>query len=184
MIETVGVVGLGNMGGAIAANLVKSGFTVVGYDVDQAMTDDAEENGVDVKGNITEIAQAAQVIILSLASSTALRDVTNELSESGNPEHIVIESGTFSLDDKVAAQTRLADVGMVTLDCPVSGTGQQARAGDIMVFASGDEESVKQCLPIIAGFSRSQKYCGEFGNGSRMKYVANHLIAINFYPGP
>ena len=60
------------------------------------------------------------------------------------------------------------------LRCPVCG-----KSGDLSVFTSGDEAAVARCLPAIEAFSRENTYCGEFGNGSRMKFVANHLVTVH-----
>ncbi|MBT3765095.1 MAG: NAD(P)-dependent oxidoreductase [Rhodospirillaceae bacterium] len=179
MTNTIGIIGLGNMGGAISTNLVKSGFAVAGFDIDAGMIARAQSNGVDVKFSATEVANLAKIIILSLASPAALHAVTTELAEAGNKEAILVETGTLTIDDKEAARDRLAAAGITLLDCPLSGTGHQARTGDLVVFTSGDEDAVNKCMPMFAGFSRSQKYCGEFGNGIRMKIVANHLIAVH-----
>src|SRR5258707_15322066 len=65
------------------------------------------------------------------------------------------------------------------LDCPVSGTGAQAVRKDLVVFASGDEPVFESCREVLAGMSRAQKYVGAFGNGSRMKFIANHLVTIH-----
>ena len=65
------------------------------------------------------------------------------------------------------------------LDCPVSGTGSQAATGDLVIYASGDPKSVAKLKPMFTGFSRKMYDVGVFGNGSRMKYVANLLVAIN-----
>ena len=65
------------------------------------------------------------------------------------------------------------------LDCPVSGTGSQARTGDLVIYASGDSKAIGRIKPMFAGFSRKTYDVGEFGDGSRMKYVANLLVAIN-----
>ena len=65
------------------------------------------------------------------------------------------------------------------LDCPLSGTGAQARTGDLSVYASGDKAAYAKTVPVLKGFSRSQYYLGEFGNGSKMKFVANLLVAIH-----
>ena len=65
------------------------------------------------------------------------------------------------------------------LDCPVSGTGSQAATGDLVIYASGDSKAIAKIKPMFAGFSRKTYDVGAFGNGSRMKYVANLLVAIN-----
>src|SRR5258707_2545619 len=65
------------------------------------------------------------------------------------------------------------------LDCPVSGTGAQAARKDLVVFASGDETAFERCREVLVGISRGQRYVGAFGNGSRMKFIANHLVTIH-----
>src|SRR5260370_565010 len=73
----------------------------------------------------------------------------------------------------------LAAQGKILLDCPVSGTGAQAANKDLVVFASGDKAAFERCREVLAGMSRAQKYVGAFGNGSRMKFIANHLVTIH-----
>ena len=73
----------------------------------------------------------------------------------------------------------LAAHGIVMLDIPLSGTGEQAKHRDIVAFGSGDREAYEDCIPIVEGFCRSQHYLGEFGNGMKMKYIANQLVAIH-----
>jgi L-threonate 2-dehydrogenase len=65
------------------------------------------------------------------------------------------------------------------IDCPVSGTGSQAKVKDIVVYASGETAAIRKLRPLFAGFSRATHDLGAFGNGSRMKYVANLLVAIH-----
>ena len=92
---------------------------------------------------------------------------------------IVVEASTFALDDKLAAEKVLRKAGHTLLDCPVSGTGAQAAVKDLVIYASGDSKAIKKILPVFAGFSRQTHDLGAFGNGSKMKYVANLLVAIH-----
>jgi putative dehydrogenase len=92
---------------------------------------------------------------------------------------IVIETSTLPLEDKLLAREALAKKKVVLLDCPLSGTGAQARTGDLVVYGSGDKPAFSKVVPVLKGFARSQHYLGEFGNGSKMKYVANLLVAIH-----
>ena len=92
---------------------------------------------------------------------------------------MIVEASTFTLDDKEKAERALRKAGHVMLDCPVSGTGAQAKTGDLVVYASGDTKAIRKLRPLFAGFSRAMRDLGAFGNGSRMKYVANLLVAIN-----
>src|SRR5262249_13623327 len=92
---------------------------------------------------------------------------------------IIAECSTFTIEDKERAEKILAKGGHTMLDCPVSGTGAQARTGDLVIYASGDKRAIGKIKPVFAGFSRKTYDVGEFGNGSRMKYAANLLVAIN-----
>ncbi len=92
---------------------------------------------------------------------------------------MIVEASTFTIDDKARAQAVLHKAGHLLLDCPVSGTGAQARVKDLVVYASGGSAEIKRLRPMFAAFGRAVFDLGEFGNGSRMKYVANLLVAIH-----
>ncbi len=179
MANNVGVVGLGIMGGAMAGSLVRGGFPVVGYDISASALAAAAEAGVDTMGSAAAVAEQAELVILSLPAPAALLAVATEIAGSSADACVVMETGTFRIADKERARDILAEAGHTLLDCPLSGTGHQARTGDLSVFTSGPEEMVQECLPAIAAFARESKYCGAFGNGSRMKFVANHLITVH-----
>jgi 3-hydroxyisobutyrate dehydrogenase-like beta-hydroxyacid dehydrogenase len=91
----------------------------------------------------------------------------------------VIEASTMPLETKLSLRDGCARRGIVVLDCPISGTGAQAAARDISVYASGARAAVRQCADVFAGFARSMHYCGAFGNGTRLKFVANLLVTIH-----
>ena len=97
----------------------------------------------------------------------------------GGEGQIVIECSTLPLEAKEQAREALHARGKILLDCPVSRTGAQAARKDLVVFASGDEAAYRHCAAVFAGMSRAQKYLGAFGNGSKMKFVANHLVTIH-----
>lgn len=179
VLGPVGMVGLGNMGGAMAANLVGSGFDIIGTDpVTDARTALIEAGGTAVS-DLSELGKRCRHIILSLPSEAALHAVCNELAATAAPGTIVIETGTLPLSGKRKAHDLLAGCGITLLDCPLSGTGAQARNRDLAVYASGNTEAIRQCRPIIDGFSRVCYDLGEFGNGMKMKLVANLLVAIH-----
>ena len=176
---SIGIIGLGNMGGAIARNLNSAGFSVIGFDIDDTAIATASKLGTTIAENATAVVDQAEITLISLASPIALKSVTEELAGRKWRNRILVETGTFKLSDKLQAKLILEAANISLLDCPLSGTGHQARTGDLVVFTSGEESDVHKCSEIFSGFSREQKYCGEFGNGIRMKYIANHLIAIH-----
>ena len=172
-MKAVGVVGLGIMGSAMAASLLRSGFRVHGYDVlAERRAALKKAGGVPCK-SVAEVSSKAKIIITSLPSAAALHKVSRQL------KGIVIETSTLPIADKVKAEFVLGKRKSILLDCPLSGTGAQARTGDLVVYGSGDKAVFKRILPVLKGFSRAQYFVGKFGNGSRMKFVANLLVAIH-----
>ena len=179
MPVTVGMIGLGIMGSAMAGNLVKAGFPVVGYDIlPEPRRRLAAQGGIAARSNV-EVARRARVAVTALPSSAALESVVEDLVRAQPKELIVVEASTLPLDVKEAARRRLRGVGATMLDCPLSGTGAQARTKDLSVYASGSRQAYTACVPVFEGFARAHYYIGEFGTGSKMKYVANLLVAIH-----
>jgi putative dehydrogenase len=175
----VGVIGLGIMGGAFARNLAAGGWRVIGYDTDAKRRRELARAGVEIADGAAALATEVPVLITSLPHPQALHMTVNDIVAARLPRRIVIEAGTFALDDKLEAERALRAAGHVALDCPISGTGAQAKTKDLVVYASGDSKTIKRLRPLFAGFSRQAHDLGEYGNGSRMKYVANLLVAIH-----
>lgn len=175
----VGIIGLGIMGGAFARNLIADGWIVAGVDTDPARRKDMTKAGVSVSGSVKELVAETPMIVTSLPSPKALQAVVHEIAAAKARPLIVIEASTFALDDKLAAEKALRKAGHTMLDCPVSGTGAQAAVKDLVVYASGDAKAIARAMPVFAGFSRKTENLGAFGNGSKMKYVANLLVAIH-----
>jgi L-threonate 2-dehydrogenase len=176
---TVGVIGLGIMGGSFARNLAESGWRVLGFDTDPARRRALAKAGVEIMPDAATLARSAPVIITSLPSPQALDAVVAEITGAKLPSRVVVEASTFTLEDKMRAERALKKAGHVPLDCPISGTGAQAAVKDLVVYASGDKKTIARLKPMFLGFSRAVHDLGEFGNGSRMKYVANLLVAIH-----
>lgn len=176
---TVGVVGLGIMGGAFARNLVASGWRVIGYDPDPKARRAAARAGVTIAKDAQDLIATAPVIITSLPHPNALHQTVATIAAAKVKPRVLVEASTFKLDDKLKAEGMLRKAGHTMLDCPISGTGAQAKVKDIVVYASGDTRTIRKLKPLFAGFARGVHDLGAFGNGSRMKYVANLLVAIN-----
>jgi len=178
----VGMIGLGIMGSAISANLLKDGISIVGYDVAEEQVDILAGKGGKKAASPKEVADKTDIVITLLPSVTALDEVVwgkDGILASKHRGLIVVESGTLPLEDKLRAHEALDKAGMVMLDCTLSGTGAQAALKDLAVYGSGDRAAFDACVPVFKGFARSHYYLGEFGNGSKMKYVANLLVAIH-----
>ena len=175
----VGIVGLGIMGGAFARSLIADGWRVLGYDIDAGRRRALVKAGVEIAVGPRQLAGEAPTIIVSLPSPAALEETVKAIVDAHAPPRLIVETSTLALKDKLEAERALKKAGHRLLDCPVSGTGAQAKTRDIVVYASGDTKAIKRLRPLFAGFARAAHDLGAFGNGSRMKYVANLLVAIN-----
>lgn len=172
-MKTVGVIGLGIMGSAMSANLVKARWRVQGFDVLAARRSALRRAGGTPVPSVADV--TAPLVVTSLPSAEALHAVAREMAT----KCIVIETSTLPIEEKLAARKTLERKGITLLDCPLSGTGAQAKTKDLSVYGSGDRGAFRKVIPVLKGFSRAHYYLGEFGNGSKMKYVANLLVAIH-----
>jgi L-threonate 2-dehydrogenase len=179
MQRTIGVIGLGIMGGAFARNLLAAGWEVIGYDVAEQCCAQAQAAGVKVVADAAAVAAAAGDVITSLPTPGAVRTTAEEIATCAGGTRVVIEASTLALGDKLEVRRILAAAGHIALDCPISGTGTQAKVKDIVVYASGDTAQIARLQPLFLSFARQGQDLGEYGNGSKMKYIANHLVAIH-----
>src|SRR6266550_2114100 len=175
----IGIVGLGIMGSAIARNLIAAGHAVSGFDTDPVRLAGLAADGVVACGSAAEAAGGADFRLTSLPTIEALEATVANLVSSPQQGLIVAELSTMPIEVKQAAHDRLQAAGMTLLDCPLSGTGAQAVIRDLALYGSGDEAAFGRARPVFDGFARVSHYLGAFGNGSRMKFVANLLVAVH-----
>ncbi|MBC7468238.1 MAG: NAD(P)-dependent oxidoreductase [Ramlibacter sp.] len=173
------MIGLGIMGSAMSANLVKAGFKVFGYDPVAKARARLKTAGGTPCDSATDVARQSRFIVLSLPSEAALDEACAALIGGAGKGTVVAETSTLPEAAKLRAQALLARNGITLLDCPLSGTGAQALTRDLAVYASGDAAGIKQFAPVFEGFARARYDVGAFGNGMRMKLVANLLVAIH-----
>ena len=181
-VQMVGQVGLGIMGGAFAKHLLAAKFGVIGFDPDKKARAAHAARGGDIASSGAEVARQCKVLITSLPSIKACEAAffgKDGIAAGAGKGAVVIEASTMPLEVKHGIRERCAAHGITVLDCPISGTGAQAAAKDISVYASGDAAAVKRCDSVFKGFARSMHYCGDFGNGSKLKFIANLLVTIH-----
>lgn len=171
----IGIVGLGVMGSATGRHLQAAGHEVHGFDTDRQR---AQEFCGSAHASVANLASDVDLIVTWLPSPEALTGTVDGILASGATDLIVIEMGTLSLAVKHAARDRLAAVGIPMLDCPVSGTGQQAEDASLVIFGSGDAEIAEGLADTFAALG-TWRYLGEFGSGSIMKFIANLLVTVN-----
>lgn len=179
----MGVVGLGTMGGAMARHLLAAGYRVVGFDVAPDATRALADAGGEHVGGPAEVAARAGVVVLSLPSASAFADVVagpgGLTSAPAGGAGVVVETSTLPLEVKEQGRHQLADTGVVLLDCPISGTGAQMARRDAVFYLSGDDDAAAMVRPMLETLGAGVFALGAFGNGTRLKLVANHLVTIH-----
>ena len=179
MNKTIGIIGLGPMGGIIATNLLKKNFAIVGYDIKLECRRELEANGGSSVSSTTEVADEADVLITSLPGALALDTVMDDVLKSNRSNHVLIETSTLTLDQKLKAAKRLAPAGKTLLDCPISGTPPMLASMTASIYVSGDMELYERYLSVFEGFAATSFFAGPVGNGTRMKLLANYLVHVH-----
>jgi L-threonate 2-dehydrogenase len=178
----VGVIGLGIMGGTFARHLAEAGIDTSGYDLLPANLNSLASHGGHACLSARAVAEEAEIVLTSLPGAAALENAlfgAEGVMAAGRSGILVVETSTLSLDDKERSRSLLASAGIPMLDAPISGTGPQAQAKDITVFASGDRGEFERSRAILGYLARSVRYVGPFGAGSKLKYIANLLVAVH-----
>lgn len=182
MTKTVGFIGLGVLGSAMAPNIIKSGFEVTGFDVRAEAMAAMAAVGMKAGASPKDVAKKVDVIVTCLPSLEVLHNVfggEDGIDKADKPGQIVIETSTFPVAEKEKARDTLAAVGKVTLDCPVSGNRILAVKKQLTAFGSGDEAAYSEVEDIIGGFAHRKFYIGEFGSGMKMKFCGNILNLVH-----
>ena len=178
----IGVIGLGIMGSAMAQELIRHGHPVVGYDIDRGCVQRFKAMGGKPLASAAAVALRADAVITSLATSAALAATVDAMAgarwPAGRKPPLLIETSTLPLADKARTQEALRRIGMAVLDCPISGTARRMEQRAWTIYCSGSKAGYKQAVPILQAFTDSLPYVGAFGNGTKMKFAANHLVAI------
>lgn len=179
----VGVVGLGIMGGGMARLLLEAGYDVVGFDVAPAATSAFTGAGGTALGSPAEVAEGCDMVILSLPSIDAFREVVagaGGLTSASARARVVAETSTMPLELKEWARDELASRGVHLLDCTIVGTGAQMADRDAVFYTSGDDAAALSLAePVLADCGKGVFGLGAFGNGTRLKLVANLLVTVH-----
>ena len=180
--ERIGVIGLGIMGGAMAESLLKSGYTVTGFDVVSAAKQRLKAAGGKALANSTRVLEGSDVVLVSVATSAALAQVADQLCQApkrpAGQRALVVETSTLPIEDKQAFAAAMKRAGLDVMDCPISGTAVRMKDRAWTMFASGSKAAYKRVEPVLRVFTDNVPYVGAYGNGSKMKFAANHLVAI------
>ncbi len=174
-MTTIGFVGLGRMGGAMAAHLVGAGHQVLGVDLSAEARDAAESIGVEVLGSITDL--TVPVVMSSLPGDAQATEVyLGGLFEVLEPDSLCIDLSTIGVVTSQRIAATAGRAGHRFIDCPVSGTSVHARSGTLAVMAGGEAGDVEEARPLLGAFASSVHHVGPNGAGLEMKLITNRLL--------
>ncbi|QVK30782.1 NAD(P)-dependent oxidoreductase [Pseudomonas syringae] len=179
MTLKAGVIGLGNMGGGMAATLAGKGFDVSGFDLSQAALAQAESKGVKPVADRTQLIQSVDILILSLPKAEHVESVclgAGGINEVGRKGLIVVDTTTSTpeMSRKVAAE--LAKNGIAFIDAPVSGGPKGAATGTMSMVIGAEDADLARAMPVLKGMSGTRVHVGQCGAGNVAK-IANNMLA-------
>jgi 3-hydroxyisobutyrate dehydrogenase len=175
----IAFIGLGNMGGPMAANLVKSGHEVFGFDLAASVLKAAEESGVIPASHTSQAVKDAEIIITMLPQGKHVLTAWTDILQSAAQGTLVIDCSTIDVDSSRKAHEMAKAASCLSLDAPVSGGTGGATAGTLTFMAGGSEEAFAKAKPILEAMGKKIVHCGEAGAGQAAKICNNMILGIS-----
>jgi 3-hydroxyisobutyrate dehydrogenase len=178
-MTTIAFIGLGNMGGPMAANLVRAGHAVIGYDLVPASREAAEAEGARIAGSAAEAVREAEVVVTMLPAGKHVLSVWQEILPAAKPGALVIDSSTIDVESARKAHALAQERGCLSLDAPVSGGVGGAKAATLTFMCGGAEEAFAGAEPILSRMGKRVVHCGAAGAGQAAKICNNMILGIS-----
>ncbi len=178
-MSNIGFIGLGNMGGPMAANLVKSGERVLGFDVVEAPRRASAGDGVQIVATARGCVENADVVISMLPGGEQVLSVWNDILPVANQGALFIDCSTIDVASARKAHILAAARGIATLDAPVSGGVGGAKAATLTFMVGGSTHAFERGKPVLERMGKRVVHCGEAGNGQVAKICNNMILGIS-----
>ncbi len=175
----IGFIGLGNMGGPMAANLVKAGHAVAGFDLSAAALDAARASGATVAASASEAASGAEAVFTMLPAGRHVLAVWGELVPLAAPGALFVDCSTIDVESARAAHALAADAGLPSVDAPVSGGVGGAVAATLTFMAGGEPDAFARAEPLLQSMGRKIVHCGAGGAGQAAKICNNMILGVS-----
>jgi 3-hydroxyisobutyrate dehydrogenase len=177
-MTTVAFLGLGHMGGPMAANLVAAGHAVRGFDPVPAAKEVAASKGAQIFDSPAQAVEEAEVVITSLPNGAVVKAVYAEALPAGRQGTLFIDTSTISVDDAREIHAQATERGLAQLDAPVSGGVKGATAGTLAFMVGGEDEAVERARPVLEPLAGKIIHCGASGTGQAAKLCNNMVLAV------
>ncbi len=178
-MPNIGFIGLGNMGAPMAANLVKSGERVLGFDLVAALRDSAAGDGVQIVGSARACAENADVVVTMLPAGEHVLSVWHDILPAARQGALFIDCSTIDVASARQAHALAASRGVATLDAPVSGGVGGAKAATLTFMVGGTHAAFAHGKPILERMGKRVVHCGEAGSGQAAKICNNMILGIS-----
>ena len=178
-MPAIGFIGLGNMGGPMAANLIKTGEKVFGFDVVPASREASARDGVQIVAGARQSVETADVVITMLPAGEHVASVWKDVLPAAKKGALFIDCSTIDVANARAAHALAAEHGIASLDAPVSGGVGGAKAATLTFMVGGSAEAFARGKPILERMGRRVVHCGEAGNGQVAKICNNMILGIS-----
>ncbi|MGI9123973.1 MAG: 3-hydroxyisobutyrate dehydrogenase [Mycobacterium sp.] len=177
-MTTIAFLGLGNMGGPMAANLVNAGYTVRGFDPVPAAQQAAADKGVTVLDSAAAAVKGADAVVTMLPNGTLVKECYGDIMGTAKKGTLFIDSSTISVDDARAIHAMAQKKGFAQVDAPVSGGVKGAIAGTLAFMVGGESEALEKARPVLEPMAGKIIHCGDSGAGQAAKLCNNMLLAV------
>jgi 3-hydroxyisobutyrate dehydrogenase len=178
-MTSIGFIGLGHMGGPMAANLVKAGHAVKGFDLSPQSLDLARENGIAISGSLNEVVDGSDVVITMLPAGKHVTSVWKELVSLVLAGTLLIDCSTIDIESARQAHQLAAGHGCTSLDAPVSGGTSGAAAGTLTFMVGGEQEAFSRAEPILQAMGKRIIRCGGASMGQAAKICNNMILGVS-----
>jgi 3-hydroxyisobutyrate dehydrogenase len=175
----IAFIGLGNMGGPMAANLVKAGQKVSGFDLVQGLLDQAKTDGVTVAGSAAASVKGADVVITMLPAGKHVISVWSDVIPHVAKGALMIDCSTIDVESARQAHALANKASLLSVDAPVSGGVGGAKAATLTFMAGGDAKAFAAAKPVLEAMGKKIVHCGDAGAGQAAKICNNMILGIS-----
>jgi 3-hydroxyisobutyrate dehydrogenase len=178
-MASIAFIGLGNMGGPMAANLVKAGQKVTAFDLVAASRDQARADGAAIAESSVAAVKGADVVVTMLPAGKHVLSVWNEVVPAMTKQALIIDCSTIDVESAKQAHALAARQGVGSIDAPVSGGTGGAKAATLTFMCGGDEKSFAAAKPVLEKMGKKIVHCGGAGAGQAAKICNNMILGVS-----
>jgi 3-hydroxyisobutyrate dehydrogenase len=178
-MAAIAFIGLGNMGGPMAANLVKAGHKVVGFDLVKTSLDQAKSDGATIASSAAEAVKGTDVVITMLPAGKHVVSVWSDIIPSVAKGALMIDCSTIDVESARQAHALAGKASMLSVDAPVSGGVGGAKGATLTFMAGGDAKAFAAAKPVLEAIGKKIVHCGDAGAGQAAKICNNMILGIS-----